>query len=261
MLDALKALDPTGYALREQTGHAISGDLAAGTHLTADQSQDLEQQIRRTQSRTGNAYGQAPVQAEAFGKGMAGLQLYQQRLNNAMQFQNSATPESWASLIPPVNADRQAAYANPDTAFQYLNAVNAAYGAQVQAMLGNAAASSGGSNPWMSALSGAMSGASTGMMFGPYGAGIGAVIGGLGGGLSSAFSDKRAKTHIKPVGKVKGVKMYEYAYKGKPGVKMIGAMAQDVKKTNPDAVVTDPATGLMKVNYAKLGLPLPTPLS
>lgn len=243
MLDALKTLDPSGYGLREQLAGNLSKDLSAGTSLTPDQEQAFAQEIRRTQARTGNTYGQAPVEQEAFTKGKLGLDLYQQRLQNAQSFTNGATPEQWMSMIPPVSADRQAAYANPDMAFQYLNAVNAAYGAQAQAAVANGT-SGGGGSPWMSALGS-----------------IGQVIGTVAPIAMMAFSDKRVKTDIKPVGKIKGVKMYEWAYKGQPGVRRIGPMAQDVKKANPDAVVTDPATGLMKVNYTKLGLPLPIPVS
>ena len=71
------------------------------------------------------------------------------------------------------------------------------------------------------------------------------MISGIGQGLlqgagtaALAFSDKRMKKEIKPLGKsgsVLGLKMYSYKYKGddKP---RIGVMAQDVQKVLPEAV-------------------------
>jgi len=164
MLSALQQIDPSGYALREKTAGGISGyldrlqgDLSQGTHLTKDQEKELEQQIRRSQAARGNVYGQAPVQAEAFTKGQAGLNLYQQRLQNynqglssALGFQNAATPEQWAALVPPVAADRSMAYVNPNAGFQGVNYGLQNYQNQIAAsQLGN---QNSGYNPWMSAI-------------------------------------------------------------------------------------------------------------
>jgi hypothetical protein len=75
-------------------------------------------------------------------------------------------------------------------------------------------------------------------------AGTMGMIGGIGGGLLSgagmalAFSDKRMKKDIKPLGKagsVLGLTAYEYKYKGEDE-KRVGFMAQDVKKVLPEAV-------------------------
>ena len=74
-------------------------------------------------------------------------------------------------------------------------------------------------------------------------AGMMNMIGGLGQGLGSAamaFSDKRMKKDIKPVGKdgVLNLQTYEYRYKGegKDAPKRVGYMAQDVQKVLPEAV-------------------------
>lgn len=74
-------------------------------------------------------------------------------------------------------------------------------------------------------------------------AGMMNMFGGLGQGLGSAamaFSDKRMKKDIKPVGKdgVLGLKTYEYRYKGesKDAPKRTGYMAQDVQQVLPEAV-------------------------
>lgn len=64
------------------------------------------------------------------------------------------------------------------------------------------------------------------------------------------LSDRRAKEDIKQVGKLdNGQKVYSYRYKG-GGPIQLGLMAQNVKKSNPDAVKTLPG-GLMAVDYGK----------
>lgn len=63
------------------------------------------------------------------------------------------------------------------------------------------------------------------------------------------FSDKRMKTDIKKVGKVEGQNVYRFRYKA-GGPMQLGLMAQDVEKTDPDAVVTTPS-GFKAVDYGK----------
>ena len=54
------------------------------------------------------------------------------------------------------------------------------------------------------------------------------------------LSDKRMKTDIEKIGKDEetGLDMYSYRYKGDPKTypKVVGPMAQDIKKKYPDAV-------------------------
>jgi len=68
-----------------------------------------------------------------------------------------------------------------------------------------------------------------------------------------ALSDRRAKTDIRPVGRLMGHKLYEYRYRGSfdDGRKHVGVMAQEAEKKRPDAVSTRP-DGLKQVNYGKL---------
>lgn len=75
----------------------------------------------------------------------------------------------------------------------------------------------------------------------------------IGGGLQAAslFSDERLKTNIVPVGIENGHNVYQFEYKGLPD-KFIGVMAQDVLKTNPDAVIEN--GGFYAVNYDKIGV-------
>ena len=76
-------------------------------------------------------------------------------------------------------------------------------------------------------------------------------IGAAASALPLLFSDIRLKDNIKYVGKEKGHNMYEFSYKGSPD-RFVGVMAQDILKTNPEAVGEH--AGFMTVNYSKLGL-------
>ena len=66
------------------------------------------------------------------------------------------------------------------------------------------------------------------------------IMGGVLGLLPLMFSDRKAKTDIKKLGKdpVTGLDMYAYRYKGDPKSypKVVGPMAQDIEKQNPTAV-------------------------
>ena len=77
------------------------------------------------------------------------------------------------------------------------------------------------------------------------------LLGGLFGlGSSLIMSDERLKDDIKEIGETKdGQPLYSYHYKG-DDTPQLGLMAQDVKKRNPDAVVTMPS-GYMAVDYDK----------
>lgn len=71
---------------------------------------------------------------------------------------------------------------------------------------------------------------------------------GLAGGL---FSDIRLKEDIIPIGEENGHAIYEFKYKGKPE-RYIGVMAQEVQKTNPEAVIK--IDGYLAVNYDTIGV-------
>ena len=82
-------------------------------------------------------------------------------------------------------------------------------------------------------------------------AGLG--IGALGAaGSAGLFSDARLKQNIRPLTRMdNGVTIYAYEFKGSD-VTQFGVIAQEVEKTHPEAVFTDPASGFKKVNYAAL---------
>ncbi len=86
-------------------------------------------------------------------------------------------------------------------------------------------------------------------------AGNNALMGGLfnlGGALGSAYimSDERVKEDIEPVGELNdGTELFSFRYKGTPE-KVVGVMAQDVEKRQPDAVKT--IGGIKHVHYGKV---------
>jgi hypothetical protein len=70
--------------------------------------------------------------------------------------------------------------------------------------------------------------------------------------VASMFSDVRLKADIEPVGVVDGRNWYRYRYIwDEPGVERLGVMAQEIQKTDPDAVSVD-ASGFLKVDYGRL---------
>lgn len=86
---------------------------------------------------------------------------------------------------------------------------------------------------------------------------VGGILGGV-AGLSQAglFSDRRLKENIRPVGFDEGTQLtlYEFNYKGRPGTRYVGVMADEVEVLHPEAVVEQ--DGYLAVNYAQLGLKL-----
>ena len=84
---------------------------------------------------------------------------------------------------------------------------------------------------------------------GMYGMGSSAII----GGAMIAASDRRLKTDISRDGKTgAGVPLYQYRYKDDPTrQKYRGVMAQELMKTQPQAVVRSP-NGMFAVDYAQV---------
>lgn len=232
MLEGFKALDPTFYKNREQLGTQVSTDLAKGTQLTPAQRDEIEQNVLRSQARTGNIAGSAANLADAYTVGSKGLELYQQRLGNMGQYLSMPTMAAQAGATPPVSPDRSFAYENPNAGWQMVNAGMQNY----QNQLGQATAGQGsGGNPWMSAIGGVLQA-------------VGPILGAV------AFSDRRLKTNIKKVGTApSGSGIYEYNYKGP---RMRGPIAQDVAKHIPGAVGVDPISRYKTVALHKIDVPM-----
>lgn len=70
-------------------------------------------------------------------------------------------------------------------------------------------------------------------------------------GAAALMSDRRVKHGIKSLGLRNGYKWYEFSYKGS-NKRYEGVMAQDVQRTNPDAV--HDIGGILHVDYNKLGV-------
>jgi Glycine zipper len=227
-LSALQQIDPVGTALRTQVGNAVSSDLALGGQLSPEMEKQLESEIRGAETARGNVLGNAPAEAEDLFKGQAALSLYQQRLQNAGAFLSSPTPEQQLLTVQPVAPDRSSAYVNPNAGYQ-----GQQFGLQnYQNLLAQYQLSSGGG------LGGALSGAASGAIGGAaFGEPWGSLAGGLIGGTVGYFSDKRLKERIKTLYKDAISTVKAFRYKGDPAKQMyVGRMAQDIKKTLPDAV-------------------------
>jgi len=86
--------------------------------------------------------------------------------------------------------------------------------------------------------------------------GIGGLLGSGGAGgaikaIGSLFSDRSLKENIRPAGKENGHNVYEFNYKGNPK-KFIGVMADEVQKTNPEAI--GKKYGYQTVDYGLIGV-------
>jgi hypothetical protein len=95
------------------------------------------------------------------------------------------------------------------------------------------------------------------------GLGLASILGGI-------FSDKESKTDITKLGKQGGLDMYAYRYKGDPKSypKVVGPMAQDIKKMAPNKVATiagsqviKPGAGIMAMHKPKMRVGVQGPLS
>tara|TARA_R110002020_G_scaffold10785_5_gene40950 strand:- start:1742 stop:2935 length:1194 start_codon:yes stop_codon:yes gene_type:complete len=94
--------------------------------------------------------------------------------------------------------------------------------------------------------------------------GAGAQIGGAALGNPILFSDRRLKDNIKRIGTENGHNLYEFNYLkgGDPYLNLvldtentyIGVMADEVEKTNPEAITVDPESGYKMVDYNKIGV-------
>jgi hypothetical protein len=92
------------------------------------------------------------------------------------------------------------------------------------------------------------------LMGGLFGLGSAALTGaGAAGGFGALFSDERLKENVEKVGRLPGgPNVYEYEMKGDPtDERQIGVMAQEVERTQPEAVMRDPS-GYRKVDYAQV---------
>lgn len=68
----------------------------------------------------------------------------------------------------------------------------------------------------------------------------------------ASMSDERTKENVVTLGRdAKGRRWIEFSYRNNP-TRHVGVMAQEVQKTDPDAVIEHPLLGLYMVDYSKL---------
>ena len=72
------------------------------------------------------------------------------------------------------------------------------------------------------------------------------------GGASLAISDVRMKENIIKVGKMNGMNIYEFNYKGMTGRRFRGVIADEIETDHPNAVIHK--NGIKFVNYSKIGI-------
>lgn len=194
----------------QQTGLGMYGQLAG----QATQAQIAGAGMFPTLAEAGQYPGQLQEQFANWG---AGYQ--QQALNDQINRFNYQQNAPWQNL-------------------QNYNGIIQGFGG-----LGGQQTAPGGSSG-ASALGGAIGGAQIGSQFGPWGALIGGVAGGAMG-----YSDRRLKTDIEEVGKLKsGLKVYRYRLFWENEYRL-GVMADEARHEIPEAVIRG-ADGYDRVDYA-----------
>jgi hypothetical protein len=156
-------------------------------------------------------------------------QMQQQRLGALSSFLGGANPAQQVQGIAPISPDRSFAYVNPNAGYLGLQAQQNQYANQLGAAGLNQSGQSSGF-PWGQLLSTA-------------------------GTVAAAFSDRRLKKNVSRIGQTpSGLNIYKYQMRHN-NARMVGAMADDVEKKQPDAVITDPS-GTKMVDYGKVDVPL-----
>lgn len=216
--------------------------------LGQDISNDLNAQAQNQSSKIDY---QKALTAAGLGMGQMAQTGYQMRASDANAL-NSAGMQQYG-IDAAQNAGRSAEFMRQqDWNLRGLQARLAATPGTA-GIVGSTQTTSGGgsSNPLLGGIGGAMAGASLGQTLagsGLFSTGTGVGGGALLGGLLGIFSDRNEKTDIKKVGKVNGLNMYAYRYKGDPKSypKVVGPMAQEVEKKAPGS--TRKVGGRMVIN-------------
>lgn len=168
----------------------------------------------------------------------------QNRLNAIGTFKqsqyNNAVNQSLGALTNSRRADAEGAYQAGTQQQQLANQDQQAPYTALQAQQGLL--------PGISAVQGNQAGS--------YGGGfsLGQTANTLGniGKIASFFSDENLKENIEYQGNENGHNIYKFNYKSDPSTKWIGVMAQEIEKTNPDAV--SEVDGYKAVDYDKIGV-------
>lgn len=158
--EQLKASDPIGFALREDLGRRVSGQLGAGGSVTDSERRGVSQNVRAVQTRLGNTNGVAAGVQEALSQTDYQRGIEQQRLGNAGAFLAGTTPLSqfgqlqsagvgaapyMATGVNAIGQNANAGQMGTQFAANVYGTQGSIYSAQLQAQ-----ASQG--NPWMQGL-------------------------------------------------------------------------------------------------------------
>lgn len=264
-----------GYQFQQNAGDAAINAQAAATGQNASGNQALALS-NYNQGLAGTTYNNYVSQLQPFlgasNSAAGGIASGYQGLGSALASNSQGLGQSLAGNYNNLGSGLNANYTGLGnaTAGQYSNLGQLGYSTQTG--IGNANANadlagltaSGNIMNLIGSLGGAALGG-VGGLGGSLGSALGssifgAVPGAVGpssvGGAplqnsaySSIFSDERLKTDIEPVGELyDGTNIFRYRYKG-DATPRIGLMAQEVEKTNPDAVVE--INGWKAVDYAK----------
>jgi hypothetical protein len=231
---AASGRDPAGAGAQPQT---LARGLSQGEgQLISNQYNTNEQNMlgaNTTLDTAGNAAatGEAGLGATGAGVNLAGV--------GAVPGAATAYAAPGATALTSANA----AYQTPWTNLSSLLTPSATLGSLGGQTSGTGTSTTTGSSSLLSNILGGVSGA----------AGLASATGagGSGGWLTSLLaSDKRLKTNIEAVGKLKdGQTVHRFEYKGSP-VTHIGLLAQDVAKKVPRAVGALPGgMGMLGVDY------------
>jgi hypothetical protein len=245
--------------LREQA----EADLALGRSLSAEEQRDAQQSARAAFAARGLGTSMGSAAAEILNRDAAAQAREASRRNFASATNQMVTGNVFGRagqagnvlgtaaqgqlMVDPYGRALGSAQIGGNLGNSLQNSIGQTFGG-AQQMAGNVASFNANMldtransqlNNW-AAMRGAQMNAAAMNQAGTMG-----MIGGIGQGLlqgagmaAMAFSDKRMKKDIKPLGKagsVLGLTAYEYKYKGSDA-KRVGFMAQDVKKVLPEAV-------------------------
>lgn len=280
------ALDDSASPLLKSLQSDAQRTLAAGGKLTPEQERDISEQTGSLFSQRGMPLGNAAIGAELLNRD----KYSQERLAAARQYasgveglgqQQVQGARGFALGVQGANSQNQTLLnqltslnQNVYDPFQTITGRGSSAIAGIGGGGGNPSAAGGGFNVptiFNPNFNDAFSTAAnanfsqdiadqnrTNALIGAGGNLLGAALQGY---LSGGFSDERLKKKIKTVAKKpiaggsgKPVRVIEWEYKTDPaGRRYRGRSAQDVERERPDAVVTEPLSGLKAINYRRLG--------
>jgi hypothetical protein len=221
----------------------VAPTLASGGALSSEAARNVAQQTRTIASAQGAARSPGALGTELLNREQYRQQRFNQALTQAQGIGSSVQGLQTGGInqLLGVQQNRVGTYTQLQNPI--LGYLGSMFGGNLQAQV----AQSG-----IAAQQQAASDAKTGQLIGSAISSIGSVAG------AAAMSDERLKTKIRDTGlkSEEGIPLKFYEFKTRPGVSFIGPLAQDVEKKRPDAVITDPVSGVKMVDFYKLRAPM-----